>query len=504
MQKIKSKFEQVKSYYKIHPKRFWVVGAVLIITIFVMITKKPATNSTIVAVEKVDLKQTVLATGQVTSLTDLSLSFPVSGLVGTLPVKTGDIVKRGQVLVTLQNQNEYANLKSAQAKYKKIVEGASNEEIAVAQAQLDSAKSALTTTISAQDTLVANARRAYLNNDLTPVLFSGTGSTTPTITGIYAGDSEGTYLLTPYVSGAGGFFSFSGIESGTVSINTSAPIPLGTKGLYIQFPTSTTSTGDSWTIALPNKNSSTFVSAYNAYQNALQTRDSSVSSAEALVKEREASLLLKKAQARPSELDSAEADVISAQATYEKTILRAPADGTVVHVDTKIGERVDMQNEVVTIQDVGNLYVEANINETNIAKVVLGQQVIMTLDAFGQSTVFSGEVIHIDPSSTTNDGVANYKIKVSINDAKLHNVRPGMNANMTIIAWTRPQVVAVPKAGITENEKGASMVKVIAGDDVRKFEVREVTVGQLGDGNMIEIISGLNAGEKILIGSVAK
>ncbi len=470
-----------------------------------MANRKPATTITPITITKGDLTQTVLATGQVTSAVDLDLSFSVSGLVTSLPVKVGDVVKKGQVLVMLENQNEYAALKSAQARYKKIVDGASNEEVAVAQASLDSAKSSLSNAITVQETLVENARRAYLNNDLTPVLFSGSGtSTAPTITGAYSGTTEGTLTVSPYASNGGGYFSFFGIDSGTVTINTGAPIPLGKTGLYIQFPTGTTSTGDTWVVSLPNKNSSTYVTAYNAYQNAIKTRESTIAGAQALVTEREADLALKKARARQADLDVAEADVLSAQATYEKTVLRAPADGTVVHVDTKIGERVDMQKEVVVVQDVGNLYVEANINETNIAKVALGQKVTMTLDAFGPDTTFSGEVIHIDPSSTTTDGVVNYKIKASITDATVHNIRPGMNANMTILAWDHVGVIAIPKAAVTDKEDGTHVVQIIVDDKDDKLTERVVTLGQLGDGNKVEVVGGLAEGEKIAVTSASK
>ncbi len=67
----------------------------------------------------------------------------------------------------------------------------------------------------------------------------------------------------------------------------------------------------------------------------------------------------------------------------------------------------------------------------------------MTLDAFGPDTVFTGKVIHIDPSATTTDGIANYQIKASVEKPICEEgkecpklvVRPGMNANITITAW---------------------------------------------------------------------
>lgn len=504
-EKIKSKFTKIKEYYKEHPKRFWAILILLLIFIFIFATKKPATTVTQIPVKKGDLKQTVLSTGQVTSLTDLKLSFPVSGLVGTLPVKVGDKVKKGQMLVALSNQNEYANLKLAQAKYKKTLEGSSTEEIAVAEAQLESAKKSLESTKATQDTLVETARVAYLNNDLTPTLNFGTGDVTPVVSGAYRGQEEGEIV----VKTGGDSFFFSGLESGNTIVNSKAPVQIGRSGLSIQFPEGSLESGDTWVISLPNKNSSTYITSYNAYQNSVKTRESAISAAEALLNEREASLSLKKAGARSSDVDAAEAEVLSAQATYEKTILRAPMDGTVVAVDTKVGERVDTQKEVVTIQDIGSLYVESNINETNIAKVVLGQKVKMTLDAFGPDRFFDGEIIHIDPSATTTDGVANYKIKVSIQNPTCTGetdcgllaslARPGMNANMTIVAWDHPNVISIPKASLIDMGDGTYKVRVIKGGNEDEYEERVVTIGELGDGNMVEILSGLNEGETVAL-----
>jgi multidrug efflux pump subunit AcrA (membrane-fusion protein) len=506
---MKKKLNSLKEYYKTHPKRFWALGIIIILVGFFYFNQKPATTVTEIVVKHQDLKQTVLATGQITSQTDLNLSFSASGIVYTLPVSVGDKVTKGQVLATLENRSEYASLKSAQANYQKVIEGASNEEIAVAQASLDSAKSDLSNTQKVQDTLVENAHRAYLNDDLTPISSSSAISTAPTITGTYSSDEEGSYVITTYATGNGGYFSYSGLETGNGIVSTSYPTALGTRGLYIQFPASySSSTGSTWTVSLPNIKSANYLTQNNAYQNALKNRDSVVSAKQSVVTGAQANLDLKKASARGADIGVVQASVDSAGAIYDKTILRAPADGTIVHVDTKIGERADAQKEIMVLQDIGNLYVEANINETSIAKVALDQPVSMTLDAFGPETFFTGKVIHIDPSSTTTDGVVNYLIKASIETkcgaldvcvSAKDIVRPGMNANLTITAWDHPGVIAIPKASVEANADGSGTVEVLLDDKNDKREKRVVTLGPIGDGNMVEILSGLKDGEKIAL-----
>ncbi|MBP6884474.1 MAG: efflux RND transporter periplasmic adaptor subunit [Candidatus Pacebacteria bacterium] len=498
---MKNKINSVKAYYGEHPKRFWAVGIILALVLFGIFTHKPKSNITALEIKQADLKQTILATGQVTSETDLSLSFSTSGLISSIPVKVGDKVWKGQVLATLENSSEYATLKSAEANYRKVQEGASTEEVAVAQASLVSAESSLLNTKKVQDTLVENAHRELLNTDLDPILTSGTTGSDPEITGFYTGEAEGEYKINVFQTGNGAGFNIGGIETGGGFANTNVPVALGTKGLYIKFPSSIASNlTNTWTVLLPNKKSSNYITDFNAYQNALKNRDSAIASAESAVIKAKADLDLKKASARPADLGVAEAEVGVAKASYEKTVLRAPANGTVAHVDAKVGERADTTKKVVSVQDVGNVYVEANINETSIAKVSFGLPVSMTLDAFGPEVYFSGNVIHIDPSSTTTDGVANYVIKASINDTSgKYQIRPGMNANMTITAWDHPNVIAIPKAGITTNDDGSFTVNVITDEKKNKYEARVVTLGMLGDGNLIEVLTGLSAGEKIAV-----
>lgn len=495
MQKIKSHFSKIKEYYQEHPKRFWVLGGIVLVVLLYSIFHTTPSKITVAPVVRGTLKQTVLATGQVTAQTDLNLSFSASGLVSSLPVSVGDKVYQGQVLAMLNNSSEYASLKLAKANYDKIVAGNSSEQIEVAKVALDNAR-------KVQDTLVESAYRSLLNVDLTPILVSGSLGTAPTITGTYSGDDEGSYTISPNVTGSGSYFTYSGVETGTGEISTTSPKPLGTKGLYIQFnPDYVTYQNDIWSVLFPNKKSTSYLAAYNTYQNAVKTHDSTIAAAEA-------DLNLKKAAARPADLAAAQASVDQAQALYENTVLRAPSSGTVVHVDTKLGERADAQKEVIVIQDVDNLHVEANINETNIAKVKLGLPVVMTLDAFGPEVLFTGKVIEIDPSATTTDGVVNYKIKTSINPpcekgatCAITNdmVRPGMNANMNINAWEHQNILSIPKAAIDQRADGA-YVRIVTDDKNDAFEWRKIEVGALGDGNMIEVASGLNDGEKVAVG----
>ena len=497
-------------------KRVYVV-LILILAILFFVLKPKVDESVVVDTVKLqNLESTVLATGEITSNVDLSLSFNSTGVVKGMKVSVGDKVSKGAILANLDGGSAYGAvktaegaLKAAKAKYDKLVAGTSNEEIALAEVTLKNSQIDLENTKSQQNALFENAKKTLLNTDLEAISENNnTGNTAPTISGTYNGAIEGQYIITTYSTGAGGYFSVSGLSSGGGAINTSVN-PLGNQGLYITFPSNfSTSANSTWTVDVPNKKSADYLTNLNALNSVIETKNKAIASAQALVDSNTAQLAVKRAAARTFELDLAEADVISAQgqmqsaqATYENTLLRAPASGTITKVNLKLGELAQAQQEAIVLQDVDNLYLEANINESNIIKIKMNQKVSFTIDSFGKNILFEGEVVHIDPSATITDGIVNYKIKVSIlkTDSGLEKmIKPGMNADLSILIEKKDGVLVIPAVSIIEKDN-KKYVNVIVDEKSNKYVLREVSVGIVGDGNLIEITSGLWEGEKIAI-----
>lgn len=468
-------------------------------------------------VVQTDYKLTVLPTGKVTSQTDLNLSFKASDTISSIRVKVGDQVKKGQILATLNNGDELGSLtqaqggyRSAQAAYDRVLEGATNEEVALAQVNYDNALRDLENTKRQQSILVSSAKRTMLSSGLvassTTVTSGASSSSGPVISGTYRGE-EDIYTINVYSTGNGLTFSANAAnDSGTGVVNTSAPTALGTKGLYIQFPSNFNDSGLAWKVSIPNTQSALYVANSNAYQNALESEKNTVASAESLVATRLAELNLKKSSARPADLDLRQADIVSAQgrlqtaqALYENTILRAPADGTITKVDAKVGELAQPQKEIMVLQDVTHLYLEAKVNETSISKLVLGQQVDFTLDAFGKDKIFKGTIIHIDPSATVTDGIVNYKINVSITDQTDVSIKPGMNADMVIYIREIPTSIAIPKAAITTKDSVSTVRTLVSIKNKLKIQEQTISLGEEVDGNKVIIKSGLKEGDTVIV-----
>lgn len=496
MQKAKNMLEKIKMW-SLRKKIFYGIIIVILALAGYMIFK-PRDNSANITTDTVkltNLKQTVLATGQVTSNTDLNLSFFSSGIIRTVKVKVGDEVKSGQVLATLDQGNELASLTqargavaAAQAKYQAILDGASNEEIKLAQIAVQNAKNSAN-----------NAYNALLANNLTAIPSKNPSSTdtiiatTPTISGTYTGEQEGSYLITIYL-GTNSYFTTTGIENFTGPITTSTSTPLGTKELFIQFPADySDNSSTQWIVSIPNTKSLTYVTYYNAYKSAQNTID-----------QKEAELSIKQASARQPDIDLAKANILtaegqlqSASANFEHTILRAPTNGTITKVDTKIGELVQALKNIMTLQDINNMYLEANINEANITSVKIGAAVNITFDAFSTEQIFLGNILKIDPSSTIVSGVVNYKITANVPNAP--ELRPGMTANMTILAGEKNGILTTPSRAVIKDKTGKKTIRLITNTKTKTYKEVEIATGMEGDGGLTEVTAGLAEGDEIIV-----
>jgi HlyD family secretion protein len=471
-----------------------VVFSVVIVVVGVLIVIKGqgTGNTAIETVKRQNLVRSISASGSVVSSTDLSLGFEQSKMVSSIKVSVGTKVKKGDILANLSNGNERAALTSAKgallaarARYNKVLEGSSSQEISLAQVQLESTK-------KTQENLVANARRKLYSDGLIADPQDTTQDVAPSISGNYSGNEEGEYRIS-FTNNNSNQIRYNGLEKGTVDIDT-LPKPLGTKGLLIAFMGTTYNVNSSWRILLPNKSGPNYTVNLNSYQAA-------VASAEAAIAEKQAELDLKKASARQPDVDAALADMITAQAgvdmanaTLEKTMLRAPADGTITSVNVKVGEIPQIGKIAISLQDVSNLYLEANINESNIKSVAIGQPVTVTFDAFTGDT-YHATVSSIDPAATIENNVVNYKIKALLTETE--SIRPGMTANMIIQTAEISQALVLP-GRVIETKNGVQTVLRITDDRRNKTTSQVITTGLKGDGDLVEITTGLGEGDRIL------
>jgi len=194
-----------------------------------------------------------------------------------------------------------------------------------------------------------------------------------------------------------------------------------------------------------------------------------------------------------SQIKQAEANVANYQAQIAKTIIHAPISGIIIKQDAKVGEIISANTSIVSLISASQFEIEANVPEADIAKVAVGNGSLVTLDVYGRDIVFEAKVVVIDPAETIVEGVATYKVTFQFvkNDER---VKSGMTANIDIKSASRENVIAVPQRAIIR-KNGDQFVRIADGESFREVKVETGLRGS--DGN-IEIISGVNEGDKVI------
>jgi len=175
--------------------------------------------------------------------------------------------------------------------------------------------------------------------------------------------------------------------------------------------------------------------------------------------------------------------------------IRAPISGTVASVSTQVGETVAASFAAptfVTIVDLTRLEVRASVDETDIGRVRIGQEVTLRVDAFA-GTQLPGVVRTIYPKAELVDNVVTYVVVVDFLGTEGRTLRPEMTVHVDFPLARRDDVVALPRAAVFE-EAGRAWVVARDGEGWRE---RDVATG-LATAREIEIVSGLAAGEVVI------
>jgi len=146
-----------------------------------------------------------------------------------------------------------------------------------------------------------------------------------------------------------------------------------------------------------------------------------------------------------------------AQVDLERTVIRAPVDGTVILRNVDAGQTVaaSLQAPVLfTIaQDLRDMQVEAAIDEADVGRLRTGMAVSFAVDAFPRRS-FSGEIRQIRKSPQNVQNVVSYTVVISAANPDLA-LLPGMTANVRIVVESRASALKVPNAALRWRPAGA-------------------------------------------------
>lgn len=189
---------------------------------------------------------------------------------------------------------------------------------------------------------------------------------------------------------------------------------------------------------------------------------------------------------------AAQAKVDAAQATVNSMSILAPFDGEVLSVEQIAGEVVNAGELSVNIANLENLYVDAQVDESDIAKVQVGNQVTAESDAL-PGVEFTGEVVSINPVGEVISGLVKYAVRINMDKPEGDTFLPlGSTMNLVIKIGGETSTLAVPITAIQNDSQGEFVWVVRENESVRVDVVGGAIIGE-----MVAVTGELNEGDVV-------
>ena len=217
--------------------------------------------------------------------------------------------------------------------------------------------------------------------------------------------------------------------------------------------------------------------------------------------------------------DKAKADRVRAAKNLNYAEIYSPIDGIVISRDVEVGQTVVSNMNVAnlyTIADLDNMQVIGNVDEADIGRVKVGQDVTFSVDAYPDE-LFSGQVTQVRLNPTTESNVVTYEVVVAAPNPD-HKLIPGLTANLTIYVMRETDILLVPSKAFSftpasedadsklpQPSADASSLKLSDGQkclwvvENNKLIPTAVTVGVTND-IKTQILSGLKEGAVVATG----
>ncbi len=445
--------------------RIW--GIVIIVAIVALLgawsySSAKASTSTVNSegrVVSLTIAETIEASGSLAAQPFAALNWKTGGVVEKVNVKVGDHVYASDVLLSLQATSASSNIISAQSDLvsaKKNLDDVRYSNLALAQAEQDLADAKQAVEDAQKDVTKLDYRRA--SDDL-----------------IDQTESEIT-LAKQQVSRAEGMYNLLKDRPNGDAQKAQAELNLVNARQNRDKKTATLD----WYLGSP---SAIDAAKYRAALAVAQAQESDA--------QREVDRL--KNGPTAEDVAAAQAKVDAAQATVNSLFIIAPFDGQVLSIDNVAGDLVSANDISVNIADMDHLYVEAQVDESDVANVKVGQQVEVALDALTGVT-FKGKVASINPVGKVASGLVKYAVRIDLDKVTDQTFIPlGTTANVVIYVKDATVSLAVPVTAIQNDSKG-EYVWVIQSDGSTK-RVDVVSGSIVGD--LVAVTGDLKTDEQL-------
>lgn len=234
--------------------------------------------------------------------------------------------------------------------------------------------------------------------------------------------------------------------------------------------------------------------AHQKYLAALNARDRAIAQIEVdTARQHQTESQVKQAQASLKQLEE--------QLSY--TTITSPINGVVLSRDVQIGDAVSSilvlgstATLVMTLGDTHEVYVKGKVDESDIAKVYLGQPARIKVQSF-PGKIFAGRVTKIAPLGVEKDNVTTFEVQISI-DNPGGELKANMTANAEIVLEEHRNVLTIPEQAVLYDKNRNATVWI---PDTRARDGHRSVAIKTGisNGSRIEVLSGLKAGDKVVL-----
>lgn len=442
-------------------------------------------------VEKRDIRQEVNVTGRVKPSSSVDLALEKSGRIVAAYAKVGSHVTAGQLLVKLDDSELTAQLAKAKADLEannldNITNKANADINSVYEGAITAAQKSAFTAKNSIFTLtdIQYAHYNQTDKDSSNIAVAKEAAVLALLGQSGAGNWNNE-SLSPLSGGVFGDVQSAAITRGAIEIDLALSSLLNAlgkiKNMLDAVPVSTVLASTEKTNLSTEKNN--IASEITAISGKIQavniqkvTNSNNISAVSSSIK-------------------SANANIQTIEAQIKKTSLFSPIAGVVSRQDAKVGEIAGSSAPIISIISSAEFEIEADVPEADIAKLRIGQNAKATLDAYGNGVSFNTRIISIDPAEKIIDGVATYKTTFQFTKVD-PRIKSGMTANIEVSTAIKEGALSLPARAIFTKNGKKHVNKFISAD---QSEEREIQIGIQGSDGNVEILNGLQEGDKVLI-----
>lgn len=188
--------------------------------------------------------------------------------------------------------------------------------------------------------------------------------------------------------------------------------------------------------------------------------------------------------------------IADAEADLADLKLYSPTDGIVARLSVQSGETVSGTQDFLTLASAAGPDIVAEVSELDVTVISVGQAVEIAFEAI-EDRIFVGQVASIDPlASRDSSGLVNYTVHLSVDETD-PAILDGMTCTVSFILREKKKILVIPNTAV-RMVNGVQQVEIRDGNGL--VIAKPVTTG-LTDGLNVEVVSGLAAGDTILIRS---